>query len=113
MIFDISSRRDQVRQAEDVLQAADVVELLHAPQFFRQGDDVDFLVVMVQVLHGFENRPVHFPVKIAGPQLFHSGYDGVVLQHHRAEHGLLRFYVLRRNPLLHSICTLLLYKHNI
>ena len=53
-----------IRQVRHVADAADIIQLPHATQFFRHRQDVNILVVKNQIIDRFKNDCVGFPIKI-------------------------------------------------
>ena len=73
---------------------ADGVKLIHVFQLGGQGYQIDRFVAAVQVHHGLKHNPVGLPVKVRGLQSGSHGTDDGIIDHHGAEHRLLRFNIL-------------------
>jgi hypothetical protein len=61
------------------------------------GDAVDRLAGGEQVADGFEDVLVRLAIEVLGTHVLEHVGDGDFGQHHRAEHGLLGFEVVRRH----------------
>ena len=64
MPLDVEGGNKMIRQVRHVADAADIIQLSHAAQFFRHRQDVDILVVKNQIIDRFKNDRVGFPIKI-------------------------------------------------
>ncbi len=85
-------------QRVQVGRAADPAQLPPPLQLGRHGDRVGGLAAAVQVEHAVVDRLVRGPVEVAGAQHLDDVGDGVLRQHHAAEHALLRGEILGRLP---------------
>ena len=90
VVAGVGRRRDQRDQRVQVGRAADAdAAVPTAGQLGGDGDGVGRLAAAVEVEDRVVDLLVGGAVEVAGPQHLDDVGDGVLGQHHRAEHGLL------------------------
>ena len=91
--------REEVRRSRDLLESrppADVVKDAVSGEAVGDGDRVDGFAFVAERDARLEDDAVGRAVEVVGGHDVGDGVDGVPGQHHRAEDGLLRVEVLRR-----------------
>ena len=66
-------------------------------QLLVQGNHVEWLVGVGQLVHGTEDQAVVMPIEIAVRYLIQHPLPGVVVQHQATEHGLFGLDGMRRH----------------
>ncbi|MMZ64511.1 hypothetical protein D1872_268480 [compost metagenome] len=85
----------QLRQVAD---AADFLQLALVLQPGRQGHQIDRLPFLAELHHRFKDQLMGLVVEILGAHPLHRRNQRFGLKQNRTEHRLLRFQVLRGNP---------------
>ena len=99
MVGDIGRRRHDIGDRRDERDAADFLELAVLAQLLCQRDEVDCLIVLRELQHRVVDAAVRLAVEVLRLQDLLRLDDRLFLDHHRAEHCLLSFDVLRRHTI--------------
>ena len=94
MILHVCRRQHHVRQTRDIGQAADILQLVVTLEDFRHRNHVDSFIFIVQLQHRVKDNAVRLTIKITAGQNLAGLGDGLLINEHRAQHGLLGFYIL-------------------
>ena len=98
VVGDVGRRRHLVDEGSQIDGAADLLELVLLLEALAQGDQVDRLVVLEHVEHRGEKTAVRAAVEILGLEDLDDPRQHRVVEQYRADDGLLRLDVLRREP---------------
>ena len=82
------------------MYSADVRKVSAHHQLFLQGEDVDRLVGIDELLHRFENQAMRRPVKIAFVEDRDRLFRRTLRKQHRAQRAHLSFETVKRNEFL-------------
>ncbi|MCY1413274.1 hypothetical protein D9M71_287020 [compost metagenome] len=95
--LDVRHRRRVLRQLGEIGQAADLRQLAFLVQLLGQGDHVERLVALGELVDRPEDQSVVVAVEVAVGYRIQHPLPGVVVQHQAAQHRLLGFDRMRRN----------------
>ena len=98
VVGDVGRRRHLIDEGRQIDGAADLLELVLLLEALAQGDQVDRLVVLEHVEHRGEETAVRAAVEILRLEDLDDPRQHRVVEQDRAEDGLLRLDVLRREP---------------
>ena len=102
MILGIGSRRYYISQQRNIGDTAYIFQFILFVQFIDHRNHIYRFVFGMQRKHSAENHTVGLPVEIFRHQFFSDQSHCVLIDQHGADHGLFRFYILRRHSVLHG-----------
>jgi hypothetical protein len=101
VVLAVGRRGNRLRQIDQILPTADLVEQSATPQLILQHDDVDRLVLVVEVDQHLVEQAVVRSIEARGliaRNDLHDLADGVPVEQKRPKQACLRFQILRRKP---------------
>ena len=99
VVLDVGGMGQAVDERGNVGGAAYFVELSRAGELFLERDEVDRVAPLAQLDHLLEDPAVRVAVEIARVQDLCGLVERVVVDQDRAEHGSLRFEVVRQRSI--------------
>ncbi len=94
VVLDVDRGEDTVHQRCQVSISADVIKLSTVIKLGCDGDQVRWLATVVEIENSLVDLTVCIGVEVFGPEVGCNFDNGITVEQHAAQHGLLCFVIM-------------------
>ena len=99
VVLDVGRARYAIDERRDVGRPADLLEVARTAQLLFERDEIDGVAALGERDHLVEDASMGLAKEVAGVDDLRCEVERVVVQQDRAEHGPLRFEIVRKRAL--------------